>query len=73
MEISEREQQRIGHDLHDGLGQHLTGIAFLAKVLAQKLAAGSLPEAEEATEIASLVNQEIAIKVKPKLSDLVKN
>jgi PAS domain S-box-containing protein len=25
LEISEREQRRIGQDLHDGLGQHLTG------------------------------------------------
>jgi signal transduction histidine kinase len=24
--ISEREQRRIGHDLHDGLGQHLTAL-----------------------------------------------
>src|SRR6266446_2597143 len=28
LQISERERQRIGQDLHDGLGQHLTGIAF---------------------------------------------
>ena len=32
-EISTREQQRIGQDLHDGLGQELTGIAFLAGTL----------------------------------------
>ena len=25
LEISEREQRRIGHDLHDGLGQYLAG------------------------------------------------
>src|ERR1700677_544236 len=31
LEISAREQRRIGQDLHDGLGQHLTGIAFMAK------------------------------------------
>src|SRR5271156_5144379 len=37
LEISGREQRRIGQDLHDGLGQHLTGIAFMAKVLEQKL------------------------------------
>ena len=34
LEISGREQRRIGQDLHDGLGQHLTGIAFMSKVLA---------------------------------------
>ena len=38
LEISAREQRRIGQDLHDGLGQHLTGIAFMSKVLEQKLA-----------------------------------
>ena len=37
LEISAREQRRIGQDLHDGLGQHLTGIAFMSKVLAQQL------------------------------------
>src|SRR5258706_4071559 len=29
LEITTREQTRIGQDLHDGLGQHLTGITFL--------------------------------------------
>ncbi len=37
LEISEREKRRIAQDLHDGLGQHLTGVAFLSKVLADKL------------------------------------
>jgi PAS domain S-box-containing protein len=59
LEVSAREQQRIGQDLHDGLGQRLTGIAFLSKALAQKLAAQSSPEAETAAEIARLVNQTI--------------
>ena len=38
LEISGREQRQIGQDLHDGLGQHLTGIAFMSKVLEQQLA-----------------------------------
>jgi PAS domain S-box-containing protein len=59
LDVSAREQQRIGQDLHDGLGQHLTGIAFLSKVLEQKLVAKSLGEATEAAEIAALVNQAI--------------
>src|SRR5271155_1523367 len=37
LEISAREQRRIAQDLHDGLGQHLTGIAFMSKVLEAKL------------------------------------
>ena len=31
--ISHREQERIGHDLHDGLGQELTGVSLLLKSL----------------------------------------
>ncbi len=37
MEVSGREQRRIGQDLHDGLGQLLTGIAFMSKVQEQRL------------------------------------
>ena len=37
LEAGERERQRIGHDLHDGLGQELTGIAMLATALAERL------------------------------------
>jgi len=35
--ISEREQRRIGQDLHDDLGQQLTGIHYLAQALTQQL------------------------------------
>ena len=59
-EISEREQRRLGQDLHDGLGQSMTGIAFLAKVLQQKLKAKSIEEAESAGNIASLINEALA-------------
>jgi PAS domain S-box-containing protein len=59
LEISAREQQRIGQDLHDGLGQHLTGIAFMSKVLEQKLADQSPQEAADAAKIVNLVNEAI--------------
>jgi PAS domain S-box-containing protein len=59
LEVSAREQRRIGQDLHDGLGQHLTGIAFLSKVLAQRLSERSYVEAKEAEKIVRLVNQAI--------------
>jgi PAS domain S-box-containing protein len=52
--ISAREQARIGKDLHDGLGQLLTGVAFLARALQEKLAGKALEEAEEAEQIAQL-------------------
>jgi signal transduction histidine kinase len=35
--ISDREQQRIGHDIHDSLGQILVGISFTSQALARKL------------------------------------
>jgi PAS domain S-box-containing protein len=59
LEISEREQRRIGQDLHDGLGQHLTGIAFMTKVQEQKLAERNIPEAADAKKIVKLVNDAI--------------
>jgi PAS domain S-box-containing protein len=59
LEISAREQRRIAQDLHDGLGQHLTGIAFMSKVLEEKLSDRSLPEAVEAAKIVRMVNQAI--------------
>jgi PAS domain S-box-containing protein len=59
-EISEREQRRLGQDLHDGLGQSMTGIAFLAKVLQQKLQAKSIEEAEAAGNIAALINEALS-------------
>jgi PAS domain S-box-containing protein len=59
LEISEAERRRIGQDLHDGLGQHLTGIAFMGKVLEDRLAEFSPIEAAEAGKIVRLVNDSI--------------
>jgi two-component system CheB/CheR fusion protein len=59
LEISAEEQRRIGRDLHDGLGQHLTGIAFMSKVQEQKLSEKGLAEAAEAARIVALVNEAI--------------
>ena len=59
LEISAREQRRIGQDLHDGLGQHLTGIAFMAKVHEAKLAEKQVTDAADAAKIVKLVNEAI--------------
>ena len=59
LSISDAEQQRIGADLHDGLGQHLTGIACLATALRDRLQ-NSPTEAQQASLIANLVNEAIA-------------
>jgi two-component system sensor kinase FixL len=53
--ISEREQRRLGHDLHDDLCQQLAGIEFLSQTLASDLAANAAVEAGQAREIAQSV------------------
>ena len=53
LEISEREQTRIGRELHDSLGQQLTGIAIMSKALQQRLASRSPDEAARAGELRS--------------------
>lgn len=60
LDIANQEQMRIGQDLHDGLGQHLTGITFLTRALEKKLSARALPEAAEAAEIVQLVIQALS-------------
>ena len=45
------EQRRIGQDLHDGTGQELTGLGFLAQELAESLKAKSRAEATTARKI----------------------
>ncbi|MGB9417993.1 MAG: PAS domain S-box protein [Acidobacteriaceae bacterium] len=59
LNISAREQRRIGQDLHDGLGQHLTGIAFMAKVHEARLAEKQVDETADAAKIVKLVNEAI--------------
>jgi signal transduction histidine kinase len=59
--VSEEHQKTIGQELHDGLGQYLTGIAILSMTLQQRLCAMSLPEAGAAQEIVELINQAISM------------
>jgi two-component system sensor kinase FixL len=60
LEISEREQRRIGHDLHDGLCQQLAGIELMSQVLEQKLARRSKAAAGRAGDIAKNVREAIS-------------
>jgi signal transduction histidine kinase len=53
--ISEREQQRIGRDLHDGVCQYLAAIGFTASMLKQELDKESNALAGSAGEIANLL------------------
>jgi two-component system CheB/CheR fusion protein len=59
LDISAREQRRIAQDLHDDLGQHLTGVAFMARVLQDRLSETSPHESVEAAKIVALVNEAI--------------
>ncbi|HEY4953006.1 MAG TPA: PAS domain S-box protein [Verrucomicrobiae bacterium] len=59
IEISNREQQRIGQDLHDGLCQELAGIELMCQVIEQKLAAKSKAESKQVGEIAQHIREAI--------------
>jgi signal transduction histidine kinase len=54
-EAAERESERIGRELHDSLGQHLTGTSLALQVLSGRLTDASLPLAREADQAAELV------------------
>ena len=51
LEASAREQERIARDLHDGLGQILTGVAFLAANVEHRLRAEGSAHADEVAQI----------------------
>jgi len=48
--VSEREQQRFGQALHDGLGQHLTATAVQAELLARDLETAGARDAQVSAE-----------------------
>ncbi|MEX2463761.1 MAG: PAS domain S-box protein [Balneolaceae bacterium] len=57
LRISEHERLRIGQDLHDGLGQMLTGITLINKHIAATLREEDHPLAGEAEEITKLIKE----------------
>jgi signal transduction histidine kinase len=61
LSISEREQQRLGHDIHDSLCQHLTGTALAGQVLVQNLKAQKSSQAESAAKIVELIEDGISL------------
>jgi len=54
--ISDREQRRLGQELHDSLCQHLTAIAFMARSVALRLKKHRVIEVEHIDKIAELIN-----------------
>ncbi len=59
IEASNREQERIGHDLHDGVGQELTGVALMLKGLQGRLGRPPMDVERDIGEILLLVNAAI--------------
>src|SRR6266404_460310 len=57
LEISDREQQRLGQELHDGLCQHLTAVAFMARAVALRLKNHRVIEVKDLEKISELVNE----------------
>jgi len=55
LEVSEREQLRLGQDLHDGLGQALAGIAYML----QSIPLEASEQSEHIARITELVNQSL--------------
>ena len=58
-QVADRERRRLGHDLHDKLGQHLTGTALAAQVLKEKLAARCDPETSDAENLVRCLEEGI--------------
>jgi hypothetical protein len=56
IEAANRERERIGHDLHDGLGQELTGISLMLKGLMGRMGAEQGALRRELGEVLDLVN-----------------
>jgi signal transduction histidine kinase len=57
IDIANEERRRIGRELHDGLGQMLTGIRMVAENLARRLKANEIPGAADVQEISEMVKE----------------
>jgi signal transduction histidine kinase len=60
LKLSENEQRRISLELHDGLGQHLSGLAYHARSVADRLAEEQNPHADEVAWVARLLKDAVA-------------
>ncbi len=59
LDVSGRERQSIGRDLHDGLGQELTGVALMLRGLSSRIQQRCPDVVENVNEIIGHLNQSI--------------
>lgn len=59
LRLCDTEKQRIGRDLHDSIGQQLTGISLMTKAAEHRLRKSGHPEAEALMQISGLVDETI--------------
>jgi signal transduction histidine kinase len=58
-EVADRERHRLGQNLHDSLGQHLTGTALAAELLRGKLAMRAAAEVPDADKVVRYLEEGI--------------
>lgn len=59
LELYDLEKKRIGQDLHDGIGQQLTGISLMSRALEHRLREQGNPAADELRQLSVLVDEVI--------------
>ena len=59
LDVSAREQRHFGQELHDGLGQELTGLALLARGIAGEASRHSSPMAVDLEHLAKIASRAI--------------
>ncbi len=60
LSVAEQEKRRLSLELHDGLGQHLAGVAFVARGIADAVHTGKAPDVAEIDWLLRLMNEAVS-------------
>ena len=71
LSIAEAEQRRIGQDLHDDIGQELTGLAMKAETLCEIVTECKIPKRELAADIVSGLDRPLDASSAPSPGSMV--